>query len=164
VSKGRAIRFFDYVNRPYAQVKDLLEVDASEVFRAATHAAESRAGAVAAALRVKVAGLEVAKDVAVRIHEIEEIEGDAGAPPVTRIRLEWEAVTAPRLFPFMRADLSIYPLTPTETQLDLEGTYEPPLLAIGQAMNAAIGHRIAEASVHQFVRDIGRHLRSALAE
>jgi hypothetical protein len=31
-------------------------------------------------------------------------------------------------------------------------------------MNAVIGHRIAEASVHQFVADVAGYLRRALAE
>jgi hypothetical protein len=44
-----------------------------------------------------------------------------------------------------------YPLTATETQLDFWGIYEPPLGAVGKAMNAIIGHRIAEASVHRFI-------------
>jgi hypothetical protein len=68
----------------------------------------------------------------------------------------------PRLFPFMRAELAIYPLTSTETQLDFRGVYEPPLGALGKAVNAVIGHRIAEASVHRFVSDIAEYLRQTL--
>jgi hypothetical protein len=45
--------------------------------------------------------------------------------------LEWEAATMPRLFPFMKAELSIYALTVTETQLDFRGVYEPPFGAVG---------------------------------
>jgi len=69
----------------------------------------------------------------------------------------------PRLFPLMKAELSIYPLTTTETQLDFLGHYEPPLGALGKAMNAVAGHRIAEASVHRFVSDVAGYLRKALA-
>ena len=43
-----------------------------------------------------------------------------------RLVLEWEAATMPRLFPLMKAELSIYPLTATETQMDFSGLYEPP--------------------------------------
>jgi hypothetical protein len=46
----------------------------------------------------------------------------------------------------MKADLSIYPLTATETQLDFKGVYEPPLGPLGEAVNAIVGHRIAEVS------------------
>ena len=57
--------------------------------------------------------------------------------PVTRFHLEWEAATMPRLFPFMKGDLDIYPLTSTETQLDFSGIYEPPLGAVGRGLGVA---------------------------
>jgi hypothetical protein len=164
MSKGREFRFFEFVNRPYDEVRTALENEASDVFRTATHAAEARAGTVAAALRVQVAGIEIGTNVAIRIHDIEEIAAEAGSPPTTRIQIEWEAAKAARWFPSMKAEFAVYPLTPTETQLDLQGRYEPPLGALGQAMDATILHRIAEASVHQFVRDIGRFLRCGSAE
>ena len=68
----------------------------------------------------------------------------------------------PRLFPLMKADLSIYPLTATETQLDFKGLYEPPLGLLGKAVNAMVGHRIAEVSVHRFVSDVAQYLRETL--
>jgi hypothetical protein len=63
----------------------------------------------------------------------------------------------------MKAELSIYPLTGTETQLDFLGLYEPPFGALGKAMNAIVGHRIAEVSVHRFISDVAGYLRQALA-
>jgi len=82
--------------------------------------------------------------------------------PVTRLHLEWEAARMPRLFPIMKANLSIYPITATETQLDFNGLYEPPLGPLGKAVNAIVGHRIAEASVHRFVSDVAGYLRKTL--
>jgi hypothetical protein len=77
--------------------------------------------------------------------------------------LEWEAATKPGLFPLMKAELSIYPLTDTETQLDFSGLYEPPFGPLGKAINAIVGHRIAEVSVHRFISDVSEYLRQALA-
>ena len=68
----------------------------------------------------------------------------------------------PLLFPLMKADLSIYPITATETQLDFKGLYEPPLGPLGKAVNAMVGHRIAEVSVHRFVSDVAEYLRKTL--
>ena len=68
----------------------------------------------------------------------------------------------PSLFPFMKAELAIYPLTATETQLDFSGLYEPPLGAVGKALNAIAGHRIAEVAVHKFVNDVAGYLRESL--
>jgi hypothetical protein len=83
--------------------------------------------------------------------------------PVTRLQLEWQAAKMPNLFPLMKAELSIYPLTASETQLDFLGLYEPPFGAVGKAMNAIVGHRIAEVSVHRFVSDVTAYLRQVLA-
>ena len=85
------------------------------------------------------------------------------ADPVTYLHLEWQAAKLPRLFPFMRADLSIYPLTSTETQLDFSGVYEPPLGAAGKALDAIAGYRIAESSVHRFVADVAEYFQRSLA-
>ena len=43
MSKGREIRFYDYVNRPFEQVREALRQDAPAVFQSATAAASSRA-------------------------------------------------------------------------------------------------------------------------
>jgi hypothetical protein len=64
----------------------------------------------------------------------------------------------------MRAELAVYPLTSTETQLDFQGVYEPPLGALGKAVNAVVGHRIAEASVHRFVSNVAQYLRQTLGK
>ena len=163
MSKGTQIRAYDYVNHPYEQVRDALAADARAVFQSATKAAASRARSIASQLRVNIAGIEVATDIAITVTDIEASTEEATSAPSTRMHLEWKAASAPHLFPFMRAELAIYPLTATETQLDFSGVYEPPLGALGSAMNAIIGHRIAEVSVHRFVTEVAEYLRKAVA-
>jgi len=97
----RDVRGYDYVNHPYAAVREALVKDPAGVQRAA-------------------------------------------------------------LFPIMHAELSVYPLTATETQLDLQGRYAPPLGIVGGAVDAVVGHRIAEASVHCLVADVASYLREHL--
>jgi hypothetical protein len=159
---SREIRCFDYVNHPYAQVRDALTKDAPALFQAATRAAASRAHSVASELRIDLGGIGVEADINISVQNIEERVSEASSAPVTRMRIEWEAATMPRLFPLMKAEVSVYPLTATETQLDFQGLYEPPLGPLGKAMNAIVGHRIAEASVHRFVEDVARYLRRTL--
>jgi hypothetical protein len=156
------IRSYDYVNHSYPRVREALVADAAGVFRAATRAAASRAHSVAAALRVTVAGLEVAAEIAVTVGQIDERPGTDQSQPVTRIPVSWQAAQRPALFPLMSAELSVYPLTSTETQLDFLGHYEPPLSVLGGAIDAMVGHRIAEASVHRFIADIAQYLRHHL--
>jgi hypothetical protein len=163
MSTGREIRSYDYVNHPYERVRNALSQNALTVFQSATKAAASRAQSVAAELHVDIGGVGVKTDIRIFVKGIEEKVPDASSTAATRLLLEWEAATMPRLFPLMKAELSIYPLTSTETQLDFSGIYEPPFGAVGKTMNAIVGHRIAEVSVHRFVSDVAAYLRQALA-
>ena len=81
----------------------------------------------------------------------------------TRAPAFWSSVSSPSLFPRMIAKLSVYPLSREVTQLEFEGTYDPPLGLLGDAVDAFVGHRIAEASALQFLRDVSALLRAELA-
>ena len=163
MNKKYQIRCYDYVNHPYERVRDALRDDALTVFQSATKAAAYRVQSIAAELHVDFGGIGVKSDINISVKNVEEKILDVIPTPTTRLLLEWEAATAPRLFPLMKGELSIYPLTPTETQLDFSGLYEPPFGTMGKAVNAIIGHRIAEVSVHRFINDVAGYLRQALA-
>src|ERR1035441_1725083 len=160
MSTGRELRCYDYVNHPYARVRDVLSKEALTIFQSATKAAESRARSIASELRVDISGIGVEADIIISVKKVEEQTSEMAAP-VTRLQLEWQAAKMPGLFPVMKAELSIYPLTASETQLDFSGLYEPPFGAVGKAMNAIVGYRIAEVSVHRFVNDVAGYLRQA---
>jgi hypothetical protein len=156
------IRSYDYVNAPYDRVREALADDTAGVFRAATRAAASRAQSVAAALHVTVAGIEVGAEIDVTVGPVEDLPGGDASSRTSRIPIAWRAARHPAFFPLMTAELSIYPLTATETQLDFLGRYDPPMSVIGDAVNAVVGHRIAEASVHRFIADVAEYLRGRL--
>ena len=162
MSNGREIHCYDYVNHPYAEVRDRLSKNALWVFQSATRAAASRAQSIASELRVDLGAIGIEADIRISVKNIEVKDREGISEPVTRLQLEWEAATMPRFFPLMRAELSVYPLTATETQLDFRGLYEPPFGALGKAVNAIVGHRIAEASVERFVTDVAQYLRKNL--
>ncbi len=160
---AKEIRSFDYVTHSYDKVRDALTSDAPSVFRSATQAAASRSQSVAVALHVDIAGLKVVKDVDISVKDIEEDATGARSTPRTRLAIEWAAASSPGLFPLMKAELAIYPLTGKETQLDFSGEYQPPMGWPGRAVDAVAGHKIAEASVHRFVTQVAEYLRSTLA-
>src|SRR5512132_1709914 len=122
---NREIRSYDYVNHPYAAVRDALVKDPAGVLRAATNAATSRARTVAAALHVNIGPLDLGAEIAVTVGESSEQTYNAPISRVTRIPIEWSAAQRAALFPLMNAELLVYPLTTTETQLDFLGRYEP---------------------------------------
>lgn len=148
----------DYVNQPYPRVRDLLLADPYLVFRRATAAAATGT----AELQVRIAGIDIGSDIAI---EIIGIENDyAYNRPATRISLEWRTARSPRIFPAMKAELLAFALSETETQLELRGSYQPPMGKLGDALDAAGGHWLAEASTTQLLRRVAGWLREQLAQ
>lgn len=162
MSKMVPIRVFDFVNKPYERVHSLLEWNAQAVFLNATRAAAIRAEKVASALHVNIGGVKVGREIDISIKSVERTRRTETMPESTKVTMEWKATRMPVLFPLMTAVMTAFPLTPTETQLDFVGEYEPPLGSVGSAIDAAIGNRIAEASVHQFLSDIAAYLTSSI--
>jgi hypothetical protein len=159
MSNARHIRCYAYVNSPYQAVRAALHARPLELFKQATTSAAARADSVTAGLRVGAMGHEIGVSINIHIDAVGDEEGVAGLSPVTCVRLGWEAANAAALFPLMSANLRAWPLSSSETQLEIEGDYRPPLGPVGNAIDAAIGHRVAEASVHRFLEDIVEQLR-----
>jgi hypothetical protein len=162
MSEPRKLRCYQYVNRPYSQVRDLLRKEPLELLQRATTSASSRASALAASLRIRVGGVEVGVDVRPTLQRIREEDPVGGLSPVVCLEIAWEAIRTPALFPAMRLELSAWPLSSSETQLEIAGEYTPPLGVVGNTVDAAVGHRIAEASVHRFLDDIVEQMRRDL--
>jgi hypothetical protein len=154
---------YDYVNHPFAPVAEALSADALGIFQRATTVATSRADDLRAKLHAHVGPIDVTADVTIELGPTDDTPLGSGRPAL-RIPLTWRAVRASGAFPMMQAELSIYPLTATETQLELAGTYAPPLGPIGRTIDKAVLHRIAEASVLQFLQEVARYLREDLAK
>jgi hypothetical protein len=156
------VRCYAYVDRPYEGVRRLLRERALDVFRCATRSAAARANALGETLYVGTAGISVGVDIDIEIRTSWDEAGVAGLSPVTLVNILWKAAHGPSFFPSMAAELSVWPMTHTETQLTLEGTYRPPLGPLGSVVNAAVGHRIVEAAVHRFLDDVARELRAEI--
>ena len=163
MAQAHELRCYDYVNHPYARVRDAVTADAGGIFARATKGAAERAHELAATLKVDFGVLEVGTDVAIEVlRSYERPEGPIGKAPTTFVDLDWKAARAATLFPSMVAQLIVYPLSRTETQLELRGVYTPPLGAVGSALDSLVGHRLADASVHRFLTDVASLLRTEL--
>jgi hypothetical protein len=158
MTSAHDVRAYEYVNLPYARVSELLRRDALGVFQRATVRATARARELVSTMRVEVGPVELGADVVVRVASVSE-EPSRVLGPRTRLCLEWEASQRPQLFPTMTATLDVYALAPGETQVDFHGNYTPPLGAVGAVLDAAVGHKIAQATVHRFVKEIAERLR-----
>lgn len=71
------------------------------------------------------------------------------------LALRWEAVGGGRgLFPVLDADLTLRPAGDDATMLRLDGTYRPPLGALGAGLDRAVLYRVATATVRAFLRQV----------
>jgi hypothetical protein len=162
MSEAHQLKFYGYVDRPYEGVRNLLRAQAGDVLQRATRAASGRANSLVARLYVDGRGFELGVDVVVHVTKRLDDEALAGLPPITHFGLSWKAATHEGLFPSMSADLALSPMTFAETRIEFEGVYRPPLAVIGKVFDAAVGHRIAEAAVHQLVNDLIEQIRREL--
>jgi len=159
MSEAHRIHCYEYVNRPYEEVSEALVLGAVGIFQRATSSAAVRATSLVSKLKVTIAGLEVGKNIVVKVVRVDRHAHVARiASEATELELEWHAETGRELFPSMHATLTVYPLSPSETQLDLDGNYDPPLGVLGEVGDRIVGHRIAEASVHKFLEDVAGRL------
>ena len=161
MSEPRQLHCYEYVTVDYDAVKQALVRDAPGLFQRATAAATSRAHRLATTLRVSVGALEVGADVKIIVRGVHEKVSALGERR-TELELAWTATSAAGLFPSMEATLAVYPISAHETQIDLDGRYRPPLGVVGNALDALVGHRLAQASVLRFVQDVAASLEAEL--
>jgi hypothetical protein len=76
-------------------------------------------------------------------------------PARTRVPLRWAATGPSAMFPALDGDLEIGAIGPATTQLALSASYEPPLGALGELVDRALLHRLAEATVKDFLDRLG---------
>ena len=77
------------------------------------------------------------------------------------ISLRWHAVgPGASLLPAMEADLELAPAGPGSTQIQLYGTYTPPLEAAGRRLDRLLLHRVAQSTVRAFLHHLAQDLSS----
>jgi len=162
MSGPRGLRFQEQVDRSYGAIRDLLHREPLAVLQRATTSAVPRTNVPVATLHAQVGGVEIGVDVRVRITRTRDQPHPSGAP-VTRLDLSLEATSAPALFPAMLAELSARPVSARETLLELDGNYWLPFGALGNAIDAAVGHRVAEPVVRRLLADLAAQIRADVA-
>lgn len=84
-------------------------------------------------------------------------------PSRTVVPLRWRPATAGGLLPALDADIEVAPLAPKYTQLAMSARYVPPLGTLGNAVDRALLHRVAEATVKDFLDRVGAALTASAA-
>jgi hypothetical protein len=76
-------------------------------------------------------------------------------PSMTSLPLTWEPLGSGGLLPRLEADLEVGPLGGDRTQLAISARYRPPLGAVGRTIDRVLLHRVAEATVKDFLDRVG---------
>ncbi len=85
-------------------------------------------------------------------------------PSQTTLPMTWHPTGAGTLFPVLEADLEIGALGNDRTQLGLNARYRPPLGTLGRAIDRALLHRVAEATVKDFLDQAGEAIQRNLEQ
>ncbi len=109
-----------------------------------------------AAVGVHVAGVPVRKKVTVEL----------GAPVKTStwtvIPLTWKATFPKMLFPEMTGKIELAPVDKDVTRLTVSGMYRPPLGKLGEQLDEALMHSVAEGTVKELAESIASRLEKAV--
>jgi len=100
-----------------------------------------------------------------RVGKVVEIQFGEAVTVATKtiVPMQWHAAGADVLFPTLEADLEVAALGPNRSQFAITARYTPPLGALGRAVDRALLHRVAEATIKDFMDEAGRALASRAA-
>ena len=76
-------------------------------------------------------------------------------PSMTSLPLVWEPVGLEGLLPRLDANLELGALGQDRTQLAISARYRPPLGVVGRTIDRVLLHRVAEATVKDFLDRVG---------
>jgi hypothetical protein len=162
MSEPRQLRCAEPIERAYEGVRDLLHREPLRLLQRATTSAVDRSNSRTASLRLHVGGVAVGVQVRVHVRRVRDNPPGSDRLPVTCVELAWDATNLPTLFPSMLAELFARPLSEHETQLEIVGSYWPPLGPIGHAIDVAVGHGVAESAVCLLLADLAAQLLDEL--
>jgi hypothetical protein len=150
------LRYYVELDLPTEQVEAVLLDGPSTWLPALADGAVERAAPLLAEIGVGPGGLPVAKRVTVRLgHPVR-------FPSKLSLPMSWEP--GGRLLPRLDAELELGPLGRDRSQLAMNGRYDPPLGTVGRTVDRLALHRIAEATIKDFLDRVAAALLQSSLE
>ncbi len=147
------LRYYVELDLPAAQVEAALLDSPSTWLTPLADGALLRGEALLAEVGVGPPGLRVSKRVALRLGTPVRFPSKLSLP------MTWEP--GGRLLPRLDAELELGNLGTGRTQLAISGRYEPPLGTVGRTVDRLALHRVAEATVKDFLDRVQVALETA---
>jgi hypothetical protein len=139
------IRYFGVLALPFEQVEEALLRRPSDWLPGLALSADERSEALLAEVGFGADGHRVGKLVQIEIGEPAQL----GAK--TLLPMSWRATGPQGLFPVLEGDLEAAALGAGITQLAVSAQYRAPLGPVGRAIDRAVLHRVAEATIKDFL-------------
>ena len=89
-----------------------------------------------------------------------ELGAPIRTPSKTVLPMTWRATRPEGLFPHLDADIEVASLGADRTQLSISARYRAPMGALGRMLDRALLHRVAEATVKDFLDRVGEQVRT----
>lgn len=146
------IRYFGEIYVPFEMVERAILQAPDEWLPGLMHDTERDREALLSEVGVRATGERSEPRAEVRFGEPLRL------PAKTILPMKWKPSSAWPLFPELDADLEVASLGPSRTQLSINARYTPPLGRLGSVIDRALLHRVAEATVKDFVDRVGAAL------
>jgi hypothetical protein len=152
ILNGMFARYYLELARPFESVEGALLSRSAEWVSGLAKAANARGDRLLAEVGFGAEERRIEK----------QVEIETGQPfrlaSKTVLPISWKATGPGVLFPVFEADIEVAPLGRQRTQLSLSARYRPPLGAVGRAIDRALLHRVAEATIKDFLDRVGEAL------
>jgi hypothetical protein len=150
------LRYYVELDLPAEQAQAALLASPSTWLPTLADGAVERAEPLLAEVGVGPGGLRLAKRVAVRLGKPVQFPSKLSLP------MTWEP--GGRLLPRLEGELELGTLGRTRTQLAISGRYEPPLGTVGRTVDRLALHRVAEATIKDFLDRVAAMLTAMAVE
>jgi hypothetical protein len=149
------VRYYLELALPFAEAERQLLDDPASWMPGIAGEADARGEDLLVEVGFGPDGLRIRRDVAVTVGEA------VVYPSKTSVPIRWHCVSAGALFPALDGDVEVGPMGPERSQLAISARYAPPGGVVGSAIDRALLHRVAEATVKDFLEHAAARIVAA---
>jgi len=146
------MRYYLELARPFEEVEAALLISPEDWVPGLASDAEARGERLLTEVGVGPEGHRLEKQVQIELGQSFRIASKTILP------MTWKAAPGEGLFPSLDADLEVARLGGNRTQFSISARYRPPLGGLGRAIDRALLHRVAEATIKDFLDRAGEAL------
>ena len=144
------IRYFEEIPLPYEAAEQAFTHQPETLLRRLAGEADHNGEQLEVEVGFRTPGGRVRRTVELIVGEPMQVSGRLLVP------IEWKPLHGHHLLPGLEGDLELGGLGPQRTQIALSARYQPPLGALGSAADRALLHRVAEATIRDFVQRLAQ--------